>query len=336
MTLAPEQESALRTAIANAMIHKQLGIPDGHEIPSAVDGTIEHIKQGIDAGTYPPYVDYDSFFGILTGARVYDPSVEPEQGDPAEEAVAEAPMETALAALNGVTKEFTESRLPAEVKEAAAAHKDSQTVTANNVVITTSDAIEPGAAFVDGRSTEFDPEADANALMAKYKSKPNMQAAAKVVNPQANLARNRGKLVEDMLAHPNWINVREQLLASEPAASSRAAVLEAKKPDGETVEKAVEPEVPVAVDEAGPWFDVYIKARDKIKEFEAIKEHAKAKVTAILEANEGNVAVIGGKPVATWKMGDRRTFQSTVLKDKDPEMWEKYATSTPSRSFVIL
>jgi hypothetical protein len=54
--------------------------------------------------------------------------------------------------------------------------------------------------------------ADADALQAAFKTKAQLQAAAKRLDPAMEVARTRKNLANDMVAHPNWPNARAALL----------------------------------------------------------------------------------------------------------------------------
>jgi hypothetical protein len=51
---------------------------------------------------------------------------------------------------------------------------------------------------------------DVDALLAKFKTKAQLQAVLAKVNPSANLARTRANLAKDAVSHPNWPNYRRE------------------------------------------------------------------------------------------------------------------------------
>jgi hypothetical protein len=76
-------------------------------------------------------------------------------------------------------------------------------------------AFTAGAVVVEPAAPTGPGGADDQArLLELYKTKPAMQAAARRVDPNLNVARHRAKLAGDMVAHPRWAAVRAELLGT--------------------------------------------------------------------------------------------------------------------------
>jgi hypothetical protein len=110
--------------------------------------------------------------------------------------------------------------------------------------------VQPDAAALadGGQRAVMDQAADALALQAAFKTKAQLQAAAKRLDPAMEVTRTRKNLANDMVTHPNWPNVRAALLpgalrpagqmpdpsatAEEEFAASQLAVPHASGPTG--------------------------------------------------------------------------------------------------------
>lgn len=69
---------------------------------------------------------------------------------------------------------------------------------------------------------------DTERLLTLYKTKPKLQAAARQVDPQMNVARQRANLAADMVSHPNWPSKRAEVLGlTEPMPPEGVAAQEA-------------------------------------------------------------------------------------------------------------
>lgn len=68
---------------------------------------------------------------------------------------------------------------------------------------------------------------DVAALLAKFKTKADLQGVLAKVNPGANLARTRANLAKDIVAHPTWPQRRAEFLPSDPVARVQEASDEA-------------------------------------------------------------------------------------------------------------
>lgn len=84
------------------------------------------------------------------------------------------------------------------------------------------------AALADGGQREvMDQVRDTDALLAKYKTKADLQGVLAKVNPGANLARQRKNLAADIVAHPSWPTRRAEFLPGDPVARIQEASDEA-------------------------------------------------------------------------------------------------------------
>lgn len=63
--------------------------------------------------------------------------------------------------------------------------------------------------------------ADVAALLAQYKTKAQLQSAARVVDPQMAVNRTRNNLAADIVSHANWPGLRSTVLPGEPTFSGR-------------------------------------------------------------------------------------------------------------------
>lgn len=93
---------------------------------------------------------------------------------------------------------------------------------------------------------------DAAALLAKYKTKAALQAAARQVDPGMNVGRTRNNLASDMTGHANWLSVRGVLLGEDapPSVADLPPGPDLDASDSQAAEQFVT-ETPVDVRETG-------------------------------------------------------------------------------------
>lgn len=160
------------------------------QVPSAAAYVAAHqVETGL-----PSVQEVDNFLKLLRQAHAFVA----EQG--------------AVAAISWVAANPTAD--PEMLRAMRRAIDDTHVVTESRVpeMVATA-AVERAAAPASG----FDPDTDIETLMKRFKTKPDMQGAAKTVNPAAKLERNRINLAKDMVAHANWAAARGQVLGlSEP------------------------------------------------------------------------------------------------------------------------
>lgn len=90
------------------------------------------------------------------------------------------------------------------------------------------------------------------------------------------------------------------------------------------------------IDDLTPWVAAYREACANRDQWAEIADRAKQQITQQLENEQAEVGTIDGRPTVKWTEVTTRRINTKALKEKDPELADRYTVTSTSRRFTLL
>jgi predicted phage-related endonuclease len=90
------------------------------------------------------------------------------------------------------------------------------------------------------------------------------------------------------------------------------------------------------VDSLATWVDAYRQACAERDRWSDIADRAKLQLTQHLDQIGATVGTLDGRPAVRWSAVTSRRIDTKALKEKDPELAERYTVETSSRRFTVV
>ncbi|GEL17658.1 hypothetical protein [Pseudonocardia asaccharolytica] len=91
-----------------------------------------------------------------------------------------------------------------------------------------------------------------------------------------------------------------------------------------------------AVDSLATWVQAYREACTNRDQWGEIADRAKQQITTHLEQTGAEIGTINGHPAVKWTEVVSRRLNTKALREKDPEIADRYTIETVSRRFALL
>lgn len=90
------------------------------------------------------------------------------------------------------------------------------------------------------------------------------------------------------------------------------------------------------IDDLATWLAAYREACANRDQWSKIADRAKQQITQQLERNAADTGTLDGRPAVRWTAVTSQRLDIKALKEKDPELAERYTVETTSRRFTVL
>jgi predicted phage-related endonuclease len=92
----------------------------------------------------------------------------------------------------------------------------------------------------------------------------------------------------------------------------------------------------IPIDDLATWVAAYREACRNRDQWGEVADRAKQQITQQLERNAADIGTVDGRPAVKWTAVTTLRLDTKALKEKDPELAERYTVETTSRRFTVL
>jgi predicted phage-related endonuclease len=90
------------------------------------------------------------------------------------------------------------------------------------------------------------------------------------------------------------------------------------------------------IDNLTTWVDAYREACTNRDQWAEIADRAKQQITQHLDTEQAEVGTVDGRPAVKWTEVVTRRINTKALKEKDPELADRYTVTSTSHRFTII